>query len=128
LWRVPGVSFISLQKGEGEVDAMNPPPDQPLIHLGGELADFSDTAGIVAQLDLVITICTATAHLAGAMGKPCWVLTPAMHTFWLWFLDRTDSPWYPGVVRLFRQTRPLDWSETIEQVALALEDWSAKRL
>lgn len=127
LWRTPGVTFFSLQKGEGEEEASSPPPGQPLIHLGGELGDFADTAAVIAQLDLVISVCTATAHLAGAMGKTCWVLTPAMNTFWLWLLDRTDSPWYPGVLRLFRQTRPLDWTQTIEQVATALQQWTHER-
>jgi hypothetical protein len=96
LWSVPGVKFVSLQKGLGEDEGKNPPNEQPLVHLGSEIADFADVAAIVAQLDLVITIDTAVAHLAGALAKPCWVLLPASRTDWRWLHERQDSPWYPG--------------------------------
>jgi hypothetical protein len=77
--------------------------------------DFADTAAIIARLDLVISIDTSVAHLAGAMGKPCWTLLPYVHADWRWLRERTDSPWYPSL-KLYRQTRPRDWSETVEQV------------
>ncbi|MDB5436486.1 MAG: tetratricopeptide 2 [Phenylobacterium sp.] len=77
--------------------------------------DFADTAAIIARLDLVISIDTSVAHLAGAMGKPCWTLLPFIHADWRWLRGRTDSPWYPSL-KLYRQTRPLDWSETVDQV------------
>jgi tetratricopeptide (TPR) repeat protein len=77
--------------------------------------DFADTAAIIARLDLVISIDTSVAHLAGAMGKPCWTLLPYIHCDWRWLRSRTDSPWYPSL-RLYRQTRPRDWSETVDQV------------
>ncbi|MBF0179752.1 MAG: tetratricopeptide repeat protein [Magnetococcales bacterium] len=121
LWRVAGVTFVSLQKGPGAEEAAQPPAGQPLFDAADGMRDFADTAGLVAQLDLVITIDSAVAHLAGAMAKPCWVLLPALGTDWRWLRDqREDSPWYPGVMRLFRQTRPNDWPEVIERVARAL--------
>jgi Tfp pilus assembly protein PilF len=123
LWSVPGVTFVSLQKGQGEEEAATPPTGQPIVYMGSGIQDFADTAAIVAQLDLVICIDTAIAHLAGAMSKPCWVLLPASGTDWRWLRERTDSPWYPGVMRLFRQTKASDWAATIGEVAQALETW-----
>ena len=123
LWSVPGVNFISLQKGQGEEEAAAPPAGQPILHLGSDIVDFADAAAIVAQLDLVICIDTAIAHLAGALNKPCWVLLPATGADWRWLRDRPDSPWYPNVIRLFRQTKPGDWSATIEDVARSLASW-----
>jgi FkbM family methyltransferase len=126
LWQVPGVNFISLQKGQGEDEARQPPPGQPLLHLGDEIADFADTAAIVAQLDLVITVDSAAAHVAGALGKPVWVLLPGFGTDWRWLLDRQDSPWYPRVMRLFRQPREASsWDDTIRHLADALRSWVA---
>jgi tetratricopeptide (TPR) repeat protein len=119
LWSVPGVTFVSLQKGQGEKEAAT-----PLIeHLGSGIQDFADTAAIVAQLDLVICIDTAIAHLAGALNKSCWVLLPVIDTDWRWLRERADSPWYPGVMRLFRQTKTGDWAAAIGEVAQALETW-----
>jgi tetratricopeptide (TPR) repeat protein len=123
LWSVPGVTFISLQKGQCEEEALHPPAGQAIVALGAQMEDFADTAAIVSQLDLVICVDTAIAHVAGALGKPCWVLLPAMGTDWRWLLDRTDSPWYPSV-RLFRQTNLEDWSETVDEVASALKTWA----
>ncbi|MBF0128219.1 MAG: pilus assembly protein PilF, partial [Magnetococcales bacterium] len=122
LWSVPETTFISLQKGRGEQEALPPPPDQPLLHLGGEIRDFADTAAIVAHLDLVITIDSAVAHLAGALGKRCWILLATPKTDWRWQLDRADSPWYPETTRLFRQSRPGDWSEVVSRVAQEMTD------
>jgi hypothetical protein len=123
LWSVPGVTFVSLQKGQGEEEAATPPAGQPIVNMGSGIQDFADTAAIVAQLDLVICIDTAIAHLAGALGKPCWVLLPASGTDWRWLRERTDSPWYPDVMRLFRQTKADDWAATIGEVAQTLEIW-----
>lgn len=128
LWQVAGVQFISLQKGEGEDQALHPPANQPLLHLGSQLEDFSDTAAIVASLDLVICVDTAIAHLAGALGKPCWVLLPAYKTDWRWLEGRTDSPWYPGVIRLFRQSTAGNWSGVVAAVGVALEVFVQSRL
>jgi tetratricopeptide (TPR) repeat protein len=120
LWSVPGVTFVSLQKGQGEDEVQASPTDQRIIALGPEIEDFADTAAIVAQMDLVICVDTAIAHLAGALGKPCWVLLPAIGTDWRWLLDRTDSPWYPGVLRLFRQTLNEDWDSVVARLTVAL--------
>ncbi|MGF6770240.1 tetratricopeptide (TPR) repeat protein [Paraburkholderia sp. GAS199] len=114
LWRVPGVSFVSLQKGAGEADL--PCAGQPLLHLGGEIDDLADTAAIVAQLDLVICVDTSIAHLAASMGTPCWIMLPSAEVDWRWMHERTDSPWYPGTVRLFRQPLGERWPALVEQV------------
>lgn len=120
LWRVPGLSFVSLQKGPGEDQARNPPQGQLLLHLGSDIADFADTAAIIEQLDLVISVDTAVAHLAGSMGKPCWVMLPALNVDWRWLREREDSPWYPGTMRLFRQAEPGNWDAVVAAMAQAL--------
>jgi hypothetical protein len=83
--------------------------------------DFADTAAIVEALDLVISIDTSVAHLAGAMGKPCWTLLPYVHSDWRWLRERSDSPWYPSL-RLYRATRPRDWSDVVDRVLDDLAD------
>jgi hypothetical protein len=83
-----------------------------VIHFGHELADFQDTAALCASMDLIISVDTSVAHLAGAMGQPTWVR---------WMLGRDDSPWYPSV-RLFRQARHGDWSGALENLAGALHE------
>jgi hypothetical protein len=125
LWRVPGTRFVSLQMGAGAAEARNPPDVQPLVHLGDELTDFGDTAAIVSLLDLVICVDTAVAHLAGALARPCWVLVPEVGTDWRWLRGRDDSPWYPGVMRLFRQHSRGEWQSTIARVAEALQETAA---
>ena len=107
LAEVPGVVFVSLQKGEPAAQAKTPPPGMRLIDWTTELKDFADTAALAECLDLVISVDTAVAHLAGALGKPVWVLN-RFDTCWRWLVGREDSPWYP-TMRLFRQPRFLDW-------------------
>ena len=124
LWTVAGVRFVSLQKGAGEAEAIQPAGGLPLINLGPLLADFADTAAVVANLDLVICVDTAIAHLAGALGKPCWVLLPAYKADWRWLISRTDSPWYPGTMRLFRQNTAGDWAAVVAEVVAALTQWA----
>jgi hypothetical protein len=94
--------------------------DQIVHALGKDCGDFSDTAALVAALDLVITVDTSVAHLAGALNKECWVLIP-VNTDWRWMLDRSDSPWYPSV-RLFRQREFGHWEPTLDEVRHSLRD------
>lgn len=111
--------FVSLQKGPGEDEAMDPPNGMQLYAAGPQLNDFADTAAVIANLDLVISVDTAVAHLAGAMGKPCWLLLPDYRCDWRWMSERSDTPWYPSM-RLFRQSRAGDWRPVIEAVAREL--------
>jgi hypothetical protein len=115
------LSFVSLQKAVSETDARLMAGLPNLMHLGDELADFDDTAAVIDSLDLVVTIDTAVAHLAGAMGKPTWILLPHAPE-WRWMLDREDTPWYP-TARLFRQKRLGDWESVIERVRASLSAW-----
>ena len=108
----PGVRLYSLQVGKV------PPAGVPIVDWTAELHDFADTAALASQLDLVVTADTSVAHLAGAMGKPTWVLVPFAPD-WRWLLDRDDSPWYP-TARLFRQTTAGDWAGPIGKVTEAL--------
>jgi tetratricopeptide (TPR) repeat protein len=103
--------WISLQVERGEADPA-------LIDWTADLRDLSDTAALIANLDLVISVDTAVAHLAGALGKPTWLLLPYSPD-WRWMWQREDSPWYP-TMRLFRQTTPGDWSGPIQRVATEL--------
>jgi tetratricopeptide (TPR) repeat protein len=112
------VRFVSLQIGEPAVEAQSPPPGLRLVDWTSELGDFADTAALVASLDLVITVDTSVAHLAGALGRPVWILS-RFDGCWRWLEDRDDSPWYP-TARLFRQHAPGDWTSAIDAVAVAL--------
>ncbi|APA87424.1 tetratricopeptide repeat protein [Paraburkholderia sprentiae WSM5005] len=123
LWSVPGVTFVSLQKGPAENEPASLAAQLPMVCAAADLMDLADTAAVISQLDLVISVDTAVAHLAGALGKPCWVLLNRPWTDWRWMHDRTDSPWYPQVMRLYRQASPGDWNEVIARVAIALEQW-----
>jgi hypothetical protein len=128
LWSVPGIAFVSLQKGAGEDEASLAAAHQPLTHLGSAIADFADSAAILSQLDLLICVDTAVAQLAGALGTPCWVLLPDYGTDWRWLEDRNDSPWYPEVMRLFRQSADGDWAGVIARVVEALHEWAMARI
>ncbi len=127
LGSVPGVQLISLQKGAGEDEAQSPPAGLSLLALGGSLQDFADTAALISCLDLVISVDTAVAHLAGALGKPCWILLPDYWTDWRWLQERTDSPWYLDHFRLFRTPPHGDWSHVVTAVVAALEAWVTQR-
>lgn len=127
LGTITGVRFFGLQKGAGEDQAAHPPPGLPLIDLAPQIVDFADTAAIVANLDLVVSVDTAVAHLAGALGKACWVLLPDYKTDWRWLTGRSDSPWYPGVMRLFRQQWMGDWEGVVGEVGVALRELAAGR-
>ena len=125
LSRIGGVTLYSLQKGEGAEQAQSPPGNMKFIDLTAEIYDFADTAALIANLDLVISIDTAAAHLAGAMGKPVWTLLPFVPD-WRWLLGRDDSPWYP-TMRLFRQPAPGDWERVMGRVGRELRELVDKR-
>jgi tetratricopeptide (TPR) repeat protein len=115
---VDGASFISLQKGEPAAQAMDPPAGFSLLDLTAELRDFSDTAALIETLDLVVAVDTAVAHLAGALGKPVWILS-RYEGDWRWLNGREDSPWYPSA-RMFHQRQAGAWDEVVDRVAAAL--------
>jgi len=116
-------SFVSIQR-DLRVDDQAPLATASVTHVGGELDDFSDTAAVLALCDLVIAVDTAVAHLAGAMGRPLWVLLPFAPD-WRWTLDGQNSPWYPAA-RLFRQRSEGDWDGVIERVGTALADFTRR--
>jgi tetratricopeptide (TPR) repeat protein len=116
-------SFISMQKDLRTEDAAALAGEQSVVHLGGELEDFSDTAGVLAACDLVIAVDTAAAHLAGAMGRPVWVLLPFAPD-WRWTRAGETTPWYP-TARLFRQTSLGDWDSVIARVVDELSRFRA---
>lgn len=117
---VPGVRFYAMQLGEAAQQAKNPPAGMDLADLGREIGDFVDTAAILMQLDLLISVDTSVAHLAGALGREVWTLIPYVPD-WRWFMDRAETPWYP-TMRLFRQERSGDWDGVMERVAVALKE------
>jgi tetratricopeptide (TPR) repeat protein len=120
---VSGVSFVSLQKGEAAAQAAAAPPGMVLHDIAAGLHDFADTAAALGALDLVITVDTAIAHLAGALGRRVWVMN-RRYTDWRWLLEREDSPWYPSL-RLFRQPRHGDWDAVIARVATELQAFAS---
>lgn len=126
LSKVADTVFYSLQKGEAADQLRTPPDGLQVVDTATALSDFLDTAALLDSLDLVITVDTAVAHLAGAMGRPVWVLLPCVPD-WRWLLGREDSPWYPGM-RLFRQARPGGWEEVIRRVAEALGGFGPIRI
>jgi hypothetical protein len=115
----PGpASFVSLQKPMPSADLPAVAQLPGLADLSAELADFGETAALIANLDLVITVDTAIAHLAGAMARPVWIMLPKASD-WRWLVDRSDSPWYP-TARLFRQITPGAWDPVIAAITAAL--------
>jgi tetratricopeptide (TPR) repeat protein len=120
LFEVPGVQFVSLQKDAREADAELLAGNPRVIDVARQFDNFGDTAAAVAAVDLVITVDTSVAHLAGALGKPVWVLLPLCPD-WRWLTERNDSPWYP-TARLFRQPAIGDWDSVIEQTRRELAD------
>jgi tetratricopeptide (TPR) repeat protein len=121
LAEIDGARFFSLQKGDRAAEAHGLGASLDLIDFTSDLTDFADTAALMANLDLVIAADTAVAHLAGALGKPVWVLLPIAPD-WRWMLTRPDSPWYP-TMRLFRRTRRGDWSSPIQSIAEQLRSF-----
>jgi tetratricopeptide (TPR) repeat protein len=123
LFDLPGVHFFSLQMGPAaaELAALK----ARITDLAPVTGDMADTAAQMAHLDLIISIDTSIAHLAGALGRPLWVLLSKVPD-WRWLLDREDSPWYPSA-RLFRQSRPGDWQPVIERVRTGLLEMAARK-
>jgi hypothetical protein len=111
--------LVSLQKGPAQAQIGAYWGRAPLVNLGPELRDFGDTMAVLDSLDLVVTVDTVVAHLAGAMGKPVWLMLPFAPD-WRWQLDRADSPWYP-TARLFRQAVPHQWDPVIAEITSRLE-------
>lgn len=120
LGEVSGVSLYSLQVGAKVQQLAEISSTFPLTDVCSKYKDFADTAAFIAGLDLVITVDTSVAHLAGALGIPVWILLSYEHTDWRWLLNRSDSPWYP-TARLFRQSHPGDWATVIETVKAELQ-------
>ncbi len=120
---VSDVALLALQKGPRTVQAGAYYGRAPLINIGAGIDDYDDTMGILANLDLLVTVDTSVAHLAGAMGRPVWIMLPRAAD-WRWLLDRTDTPWYPSM-RLFRQQSVRRWDDVAQAIAaeLAVYNW-----
>lgn len=118
LAQCPGIGLYGLQRPDGE--PATPECLRPCLvtNLGEHFQDFSDTAGAIAHMDLVITVDTSVLHLACALGKPTWALIPFVPD-WRWMLNRQDSPWYP-TLRIFRQAQPGQWEPVFEAITEAL--------
>jgi|HubBroStandDraft_1064217.scaffolds.fasta_scaffold00095_18 Flp pilus assembly protein TadD len=114
--------FVSLQLGPAAAQ-WAPPPGADALDPTGGLTDFAETAALIASLDLVITVDTSVAHIAGAIGTPVWV-SSRFSSCWRWLMERDDSPWYPSL-RLFRQARPGDWPELVARLVPALDQFCA---
>ena len=112
--QIDDITFYSLQKGEAAKQSKNPPKGMKLIDYTEEIHDFSDTAAFIENFDLIISIDTVVAHLAGALGKPVWTLIP-FSPDWRWMLNREDSPWYP-TMRIFRQQAIGEWESVIVHI------------
>ena len=122
---VPGVRFVSLQQGPAARETNTQAGGLALLDIMAEVRDFADTAAIVANLDLVISVDTSVVHLAGALGRPVFLLD-RYDNCWRWLSGREDSPWYPSL-RIFRQARPGDWAPVIARVTAALNRLAAHR-
>ena len=117
-------TFVSLQTELRAGDAALLRERSDIISLGQSFENFTDTAALISCLDLVISVDTSVAHLAGALGRPVWILLPFVPD-WRWLLDRDDSPWYP-TARLFRQTNTRDWHSVVDHVRTALNEFGRK--
>lgn len=124
LLELPGTEFYGLQKDVRDSDASKLGSAQQLRMIGDQFADFGDTAAAIGQLDLVISVDTSVAHLAGALGKPVWLILPHAAD-WRWLTDREDSPWYP-TARLFRHRDERSEQETLQRIATLLASYQRK--
>jgi tetratricopeptide (TPR) repeat protein len=119
-------SFVSLQKGPAVAEIAKNGWQDRILDLGSDLGDFADTAAVMAGLDLVVSVDTAVAHLAGSLDRPVWILIPFVPD-WRWMLERSDTPWYRSA-RLFRQTSPRDWKPPVSEMLAALRSLSAPKV
>ena len=124
LAKLPKVRLYSLQHGAGS-EQLPIARESSIVDLSPRLTDFDETAAAMTQLDLVISCDTAAAHVAGAIGRPCWVAIPFAPD-WRWLLERDDSPWYP-TLRLFRQQQRGNWDEVFSRIADELRAMLANR-
>jgi tetratricopeptide (TPR) repeat protein len=120
LAEIPSVQYFSLQFGPAAAEAKKAVAWMNIVDLSDDVADFGETAACMMNLDLILTIDTAAAHLAGALARPTWTMLP-FSPDWRWLLDRPDSVWYP-TMKLFRQTRRKVWTDVVEHVAIALRE------
>jgi tetratricopeptide (TPR) repeat protein len=119
LWGAANVHYVSLQKGKGALEQMaSLPGGISFTHVGEELNDFTDTAALIMNLDLLLTVDTSVLHVAGALGRPAWAMLQ-YDPDWRWMLERTDTPWYASV-RLFRQASYGNWADVVAKAAAAL--------
>jgi hypothetical protein len=118
LSRIPGLQLFSLQRGAEAADGLLARQRCGILPAERESGTPVDSAGFIMNLDLIISVDTMVAHLAGALGKPVWILLP-FRADWRWMIDRDDSPWYP-TMRLFRQPRPGAWEHVVKRIADAL--------
>jgi hypothetical protein len=123
LGAVPGVAFVSLQKGPAAAQIGQFAGPAPLLNLDAQIKSFEDTAAILECLDLLICVDTSVGHIAGALGRPAWIMLPFAPD-WRWLLGRSDTPWYPSL-RLFRPPAPRRWDAVIAEVAASLADFAA---
>jgi ADP-heptose:LPS heptosyltransferase len=115
------MDFFSLQVGKPAGELNSGELSHRIRDLSPLLSDFAETAAALSCMDLVISVDTAVAHLAGSLGKPVWLLLPFAPD-WRWLLGRPDSPWYPSM-RLFRQKTPGDWGTVVQEMSAALQSW-----
>ncbi len=118
LLSLENIHFFSLQIN-GDLSTLKPSTRDKIIDLGPEIKDFTDTCGILENMDLLISVDTSIVHVCGAIGRPCWVLL-SFNNDWRWLRDREDSPWYKSL-RLFRQTKLGEWEDVLGRVRGELE-------
>jgi hypothetical protein len=123
LFEVPGVAFLSVQKGPATAQMAEYKGAAPLVNLDADISDFEDTIAILSLVDLLVSVDTSVVHFAGALGRPAWVMVPFAPD-WRWLARRTDSPWYPSI-RLFRHPQPRRWDLVMPAVADELRRFAA---
>jgi ADP-heptose:LPS heptosyltransferase len=121
---VPGVAFVSVQKGPATAQMAAYKGTAPLLNLDAQIQDFEDTIAILSAVDLLVSVDTSVVHFAGALGRPAWAMIPFAPD-WRWLMNREDTPWYPSV-RLFRHPQPKRWDLVIPRVAEELARFAGR--